>query len=170
MAVEYSEEVATAICNRIADGESLRSICSDDDMPSREAVRLWLSDAEKNEDSKYALFLGQYACARVEQAHHYAEEIIEIADDGSNDTYEDKNGNELVNHDHIARSRLRVDSRKWLASKLAPKKYGDKLAHVGGDEGDAPIKVDRIERVIVNAPAAARDTAKDASDTDGEGI
>jgi hypothetical protein len=55
-----------------------------------------------------------------------ATEILDIADDGSNDTYETDDG-EKVNQDHINRSRLRVDTRKWLMSKLAPKKYGEKV-------------------------------------------
>jgi hypothetical protein len=62
--------------------------------------------------------------ARTEAMAH---EIEQIADDGSRDTYEDAEGNVKVDHDVIARSRLRVDTRKWLMSKLQPKKYGDKL-------------------------------------------
>jgi hypothetical protein len=62
--------------------------------------------------------------------------MLEIADDGRNDTYEDENGHQHVNTDHIQRSRLRIDARKWLASKMAPKKYGDRVeqAHSGGDK------------------------------------
>ncbi len=96
-------ENAAAICERIANGESLRSICDDDKMPSKVAVLDWL-----NEDSTFAT---QYARAREEQADHYADEIIEIAD---------------VEKD-AAKARNRIDARKWKASKLKPKKYGDKL-------------------------------------------
>jgi terminase small subunit-like protein len=97
-------------------------------MPSRSTVYLWLAQNRE--------FSDQYARACEVRAHELADEIIEIADDGRNDTYEDGDGNEHVNTDVIARSRLRVDSRKWLASKLAPKRYGDKVEQVisGGDK------------------------------------
>ena len=59
------------------------------------------------------------------QAEHWAEEIIEIADDSKNDFVE-KEGHTALNSENINRSRLRVDTRKWLMARLAPKKYGDK--------------------------------------------
>ena len=58
----------------------------------------------------------------------YAEEIIEISDDGSRDTYIDEKGREVIDREVIARSQLRIDARKWYASRLAPKKYGDKVS------------------------------------------
>ncbi len=138
---DYSVELVELICNRIADGESLRDIGLDDAMPSRETMRRWLISHEE--------FRAQYALAREEQAEFYADEIIKIADDGSNDTYTDDDGNVCTNHDVIARSRLRVDARKWHASKLAPKKYGDKLA-VGGADDLPALKIESIERVIID--------------------
>ena len=116
---EFTQEIADVICERIADGESLRSICKDEDMPNKATVFKWLA-AQKE-------FSDQYARARESQAETMADEILAIADDGVNDTYLDDDGNERTNHDVIARSRLRVDARKWLASKLAPKKYGEKV-------------------------------------------
>lgn len=78
----------------------------------------------------------QYARAREAQADKFAEDIISIADDGARDTYIDENGNTRTDQDVIARSRLRVDARKWLASKMAPKKYGERteseVTHKGG--------------------------------------
>ena len=75
-----------------------------------------------------------YARAREAQADKLAEDILAIADDGRNDTYLTDNG-AATNQDVIARSRLRVDARKWLASKMAPKKYGEKvdLTHANPD-------------------------------------
>ena len=84
------------------------------------------------------------------RADYHAEQIIEIADDGTNDTYLDEQGNVKVNTDVLGRSRLRVDARKWIASKLLPKVYGDKIdATLSGPDG-GPIKYERIERVIVD--------------------
>lgn len=100
----YSTELATRICSYIADGKSLRTICRADDMPSIEAVRLWLASNQE--------FLAQYARAREESADVAAEEIIEIADN--------------PDIDPNAR-RVMIDARKWIASKLKPKRYGDRL-------------------------------------------
>jgi hypothetical protein len=137
----FTQEVAELICGRIADGESLRKICESADMPSKTTVMRWLADESQK------AFRDQYARAREAQADHLAEEILEIADDGRNDTYETDSGT-AVNQDVIARSRLRVDARKWLASKMAPKKYGDKLA-IGGADDLPAVQIEKIERVIV---------------------
>lgn len=113
---EFTPEIANEICERIADGESLREICKDAHMPSRSTVRMWKSASPE--------FSAQYAHAREEQGDVYAERVIE----------------EALTADDAAKGRLRMDALKWAASKLAPKKYGDKVALTGGDEGDAPIK------------------------------
>jgi hypothetical protein len=65
----------------------------------------------------------------------YAEEIIEISDDGSKDTYIDEKGKQVIDREVIARAQLRIDARKWYAARLAPRKYGDKLpvTHEVGD-------------------------------------
>ena len=134
---DYSPEIADLICERIADGISLREICRTEDMPSKAAVFRWLA--------AHAEFRDQYARAREAQADALADELLDIADDGDNDWMERKgeDGQSLgwrENGEAIQRSRLRVDTRKWIASKLKPKKYGDKLA-VGGDEEGSPVKV-----------------------------
>lgn len=117
-AVPYSEEVVSIICDRLAEGESLRAICSSEGMPSTTSVKRWLREKED--------FRAQYAQARESQAEHYLDEIIEIADDSSQDTEYGESGPK-ANNEWINRSKLRVDTRKWAMSKLAPKKYGDKL-------------------------------------------
>ena len=66
-----------------------------------------------------------YTRAREVQAEIMAEEIIAIADDSAGDITIDEDGREIVNHEAIQRSRLRVDARKWVAAKLLPRKYGD---------------------------------------------
>jgi hypothetical protein len=128
----YTPEVADAICERLAGGESLRTICADEGMPSAVSVGRWLADESREE------FRRQYARAREAQADYLADEILQIADDGRNDTYPTENG-AAVNHDAIQRSRLRVDARKWYAAKLAPKKYGEKMA-IGGADDLPPIR------------------------------
>jgi hypothetical protein len=127
----YTEAIAAAICARVASGESVRTICDDESMPASSSVYKWLSEHDN--------FAEQYARAREAQADYYAEQIIQIADDGANDTYLDEDGKQRTDQDVIARSRLRVDARKWYASKLAPKKYGDKIEHSGTGEGGALV-------------------------------
>ncbi len=122
---KFTQSLADKICERIAGGESLRLICADAKMPGKTTVMRWLADNGLPE------FRDQYAHAREAQADHFADEILAIADDGSNDTYTTEDGREVVNHDYIQRSRLRVDTRKWLMSKVAPKKYGDKMNVTG---------------------------------------
>ncbi len=73
------------------------------------------------------------------QADALFDEALEIADDASGDWAVDKDGKKTLDHENIQRSRLRVDTRKWAAGKLAPKRYGDKLQHTG--EGGGPIRV-----------------------------
>jgi hypothetical protein len=130
----YTEQLATQICERLACGESLRTICLDSEMPSLSIVLKWLAD------NNHPGFLEQYTRAREAQADRMAEDILQIADDGLNDTYEDEDGNKRTDQDVIARSRLRVDARKWLASKMAPKKYGEKLTQELVGAGGGPIQ------------------------------
>lgn len=124
----FSEEVSLEICTRLAAGESLRAICRDEHMPDASTVLRWLAGS----DDRYAGFREQYTRARDVQADMLVDEILEISDDGTNDWMERKNGDGeaigwQLNGEHVQRSRLRVDSRKWFASKVAPKKYGDKV-------------------------------------------
>jgi hypothetical protein len=85
----------------------------------------WLADEAKQE------FRLHYAHAREAQADLLAAEILAIADDSSGDIITDKDGNTRLDREFVARARLRVDSRKWLAGKLAPKKYGVKIKQAG---------------------------------------
>lgn len=130
---DFTDEIAIAICEELAAGKSLREICKAEGMPDRSTVFRWLA--------KYDSFRDQYARAREVQAELYADEIVDISDDGTNDWMQRQNGDNppilVPNHEHISRSKLRVDSRKWLLSKLLPKKYGDKVTQevTGADGG-----------------------------------
>ena len=139
-------ELLEAICAGISLGRSARAMCAEAGISQR-VLWAWLtSDAE---------LMTQYLRAREMCIDAYAEEIIEISDDGSRDTYTDEKGKEVIDRDVIARSQLRIDTRKWYASRLAPKKYGDKLsaAQDGSDMGK-PV-VHRVEVAFITVPAAA---------------
>ena len=132
---KYSDGLAEEICGLLAEGQSLAEICRRNDMPARATVYRWLADDDG--------FRDRYARAREAQADRFADEILEIADDATNDWVERHQGGEtirVVDHEHIQRSRLRVDARKWLMAKLAPKKYGDSVALTGGGGGPMTIR------------------------------
>lgn len=128
----YTPALAAAICAEVAGGKSMREICRAEKMPDMSTVFRWLG--------VHAEFREQYAKAREAQADYLAEELLEIADDGTNDWMTRLDGGETVNTEAIGRSRLRVDTRKWLLAKLQPKKYGDRIAQeITGKDG-GPIE------------------------------
>lgn len=131
---DYTIELASLICSKIASGEKVSDICLDDNMPAPSTVYLWLS--------KHSEFSEQYARAQADRTHAMAEEIMDISDDGRNDWMERNHGEDkawVTNGEALQRSRLRVDTRKWLMSKMAPKKYGDKVTNVHSDPDGNPI-------------------------------
>lgn len=146
----YTPEIAQQICDHLSEGLSLRSFCSHDGAPSKTTVMRWLR--------AHAEFRDQYARAREDQAEAHADEIVEIADDGTNDyvqkTNKDGSTFEAFDAEHVQRSKLRIDARKWAAAKLAPKKYGDKTEITGKDGAplippEGPIdKIDLARRLL----------------------
>jgi hypothetical protein len=119
----FSETIADAICERLALGESLRSICDDAEMPGLSTVFRWLAANPE--------FRDQYTRAREAQADTIFDEILDIADDGRNDWMLRAGAEEdcpawVQNGEAMRRSQLRIDARKWMAGKLRPKVYGDK--------------------------------------------
>ena len=136
-ATPYSEEIFQAILDRIAQGESLNKICQREDFPHQSNVYRWLAQKPELRD--------KYARAREIQADKYFNEIIAIADDSTGDYEEGEKGLQF-NSEHVQRSRLRIDARKWAASKLAPKKYGDKthIEHSGDEQKPLSINISII--------------------------
>lgn len=151
----YTQELADKICEGITLGYSVRTVCKPDEMPAISTFYRWLREHDE--------FQKQYARATEERTEAMAEDILDIADDGTNDwtTKTNKDGSEydVVNSDVIQRSRLRVDTRKWLMAKMKPKKYGDKIdVTSGGDKINDNVHLTdeelnaKISRLI-NAPA-----------------
>ncbi|NEJ71821.1 terminase small subunit protein [Rhizobium phaseoli] len=132
---KFTQALAEKICERIADRESLRSICRDEDMPAKSTVLSWLADDGK------AGFRARYALAREILADGFVDELVEIADDRSNDWIEKKNAagdttGWQENGEAIRRSQLRIATRQWVAEKLKPKKYGSKAEPEQGVTGE----------------------------------
>lgn len=151
----YTNKLADKICKMIAEGQSVRSICSKKDMISMQTFFRWRRENEE--------FREQYARACEERSYRYAEEIIEIADDATNDYMEQHDeSDELtgykLNGENIQRSRLRIDTRKWLMSKLNPKVYGDKLdMTTNGNDIGVTLSASQAEQLL-NARANSRDS------------
>ncbi|SDG34785.1 terminase small subunit protein [Pelagibacterium luteolum] len=142
---DFSEAIADAICERIANGESLRAICADDDMPAKSSVFKWLSLHET--------FADQYARAREAQADALFDDILNIADTplvGQKTKATSDGKLETTEGDMIEHRRLQVDARKWMASKLQPKKYGDKT-QLTGDAENPIVTVNKIELIALSS-------------------
>lgn len=128
----YSDEVAEKFCERISQGRSMRSVCADKDMPSRQTIGVWLKEKP---DFSY-----QYEIAVEERGVYIFEDVLRIVDGVD------------IDKDCIAKARLQMDARKWFLSKLLPKKFGDKITDGGTDNVDAtPITVN------INVKDASKD-------------
>jgi hypothetical protein len=125
----YSDELAELICKRLIEGESLRKICADEGMPDRSTVVRWLADPD------HAEFCQQYGRAREAQSDLMDDLILDVANSCTAET--------------AAADRVKIGAYQWRASKLAPKKYGDKLEHAGSialRHEDAVAILEREER------------------------
>ena len=119
---DYCAEIARTICDRLADGESLRAICVDAGMPDKATVFRWIG--------RHKAFRKQYALAREAQTDDICDQILEIAHDNSHD-YVKKIGADgkvtwVEDHEHIACCRLRINALFRIAALLAPRKYGNR--------------------------------------------
>jgi hypothetical protein len=141
----YSADVAAEICRRLSTGETLKAICREDAFPPDATVRLWaLNNVEG--------FAAQYAAARDLGLDAMADDLLEIADtpqDGVTTTDQEW-GTSEKRGDMLEHRKLRYDARKWYLSKLAPKRYGDRL------NVEATVDVS-----VGAAMAAARDRARE---------
>lgn len=130
------EDIFNFICERIENGESVKSILRDKDMPSSQTFWKWLKEDEEKSN--------QYARAKEIWADIVFDDIMLIADGTDTDVLIDENGIEQVNHNIIQRDRLRIDARKWALSKMNPKKYGDKTINENKNEHSGEITITRI--------------------------
>ena len=137
----YTQEIADEICERLADGEGLRAICREANMPNKSTVFRWLP--------LHDVFRDQYARARETQADGFVDEIIEIAD----------------NEPDPQKARVRVDVRKWVAGKMRPKVYGERLTQVHTDPDGKPINT-APTIIFTGSPSGASAPETVASPTD----
>lgn len=119
---KYTEEIAREICVQLALGRPLTKIVKDDGMPDLTTVYYWMD--------KHPEFSQRYARAREDQADTLADEIQAIADEtmlGERRVIKANGDVEITQTDMTEHRKIRIDARKWIASKLKPKKYGDRI-------------------------------------------
>lgn len=147
----FTQDKADVICERLAGGESLRTICEDEDQPDKTTVLRWLKNYEE--------FRTQYAQAREAQADALFDECLDIADNSTNDWMsrnDPENPGYALNGEHVSRARLRIDARKWMAGKLRPKKYGEKLDLNHGTQPGDPI-AEMFKQIAANGKRITED-------------
>lgn len=118
----YNEELAATVLSHLSDGKSLRTIAKIDGMPCMVTIWKWIG---RHED-----FATRYAIAKQEAADAMVEDMHAICDDPT------------LDHNH---KRIMVDTRKWIASKLKAKKYGDKVAVTDNEGGPLVISWGKAE-------------------------
>lgn len=141
---DYTIELAEEICRAIAEcTDGLQAICDrNPHFPTPQAIRGW-----KRKNSE---FNAMYVQAKQDQVDILVEEILQISDDKSHDKIIKINADgeeyEVCNTEYVNRSRLRVDTRKWMAAKLVPKIYGDRIQQeISGQDGK-PIQVEEVNK------------------------
>lgn len=127
---EEEERLFNAVIDNISNGKSLRATCRMENMPVEATFYKWMKKDQKR--------LKQYACACELRADMVFDEILEIADDSSGDERLTDNGVAL-NSEFVQRSKLKVDARKWVISKMNPKKYGDRVFNETTIHAEQPL-------------------------------
>ena len=134
--IPYTPELGEEICQRIANGASGVQICKDPDMPDWPTIARWVKQRKD--------FAEAYREARELQAQYWADSIIDIADDATNDymNRQRRDGamERVFDRESFERSRLRVQGRQWMVSRLLRQVYGDRIGVTGGD-GESPVGI-----------------------------
>lgn len=138
---KYNPDIAAIVCERTATHSvGLQRLCDMyDDLPEKSTINLWRLKHEE--------FSVQYAKAKLKQCDLLAEECLDIADESTND-WNGSGEEKKFNVDHYQRARLRIDTRKWLASKLLPKQYGERIAEQQTPANNIKDISDRVNAVI----------------------
>lgn len=147
---QQKETMFNKVIEYISNGMSLNTALKQDDVFSKTIWLELIADDDKNT---------QYTRAREERADKIFEELIDISDNVGQDLIKTPDGREIVNNAVIARDKLRVDTRKWMLSKMQPKKYGDKteVEHSGEIKGQEP----KINLVVDGKTFNLKDDSKE---------
>ena len=119
---DYTDELADEICLRVANGRSVNSIINDKDMPSKTSIYEWLNI--------HSQFTDKYELALKQRADFHFDEMLGIVDDVMAESAE------------VAKARLQIDTRKWILSRMNPRKYGDNIQEDDGNNDNVqPVQV-----------------------------
>jgi hypothetical protein len=162
----YTPELGEEICRRLAEGESLRSICNDENMPSKTTILTWAGSPNHP-------LCDQYARAREIGYQLLADEIIEIADTpklGVETKTKEDGSQETTEGDMLGHRKLQIDSRKWMLSKMLPKIYGDKITQEHkvslSDEFETYIRsLNKVQPKVIDGSVAVESGAMVAVST-----
>ncbi len=138
-AVEMTDDLFFLVCERIAQGEFLNAICAEEGMPSQSQMYRYLHKNEKARDTYYD--------ARENQQEAWADEILAISYDTSQDFSVDDRGRRVSHNDVVQRARLKTDNLKWLMARMAPKRFGEKNQTEISGSGGAPVAMTIITGV-----------------------
>lgn len=142
---KLTEKIVDILCCKIAEGKSIRQAVIDMPEITKTSIFNWLMLGNKKDCLPiFKYLLDQYTLARRVQAEGFIDEIMEIADNGKNDwmeTEDPNNGGYRYNGEAVGRSRLRVDTRKWVACKVLPKVYGDKIDLENNIKIELPVPI-----------------------------
>ena len=124
--MESKKDMFLSIIEQIEGGKSVKSILDQDGYPSRSSFYNWLNENPER--------IELYKAATEIRADGVFDDMLEIADDRSKDTFLDAQGNRQQNMTAVNRSRLQLDTRKWVLGRMNPKKYSEKLDITSGGE------------------------------------
>lgn len=132
----YTQELADKICEELALGKSIRTVCEPEGMPAVKTIFNWFRT--------YPEFLQQYTRAKEESADALAEDTLYIADTqqiGQTRTLKADGTVEVKEEDMLGHRKLQIETRKWLMAKMKPKKYGEKLDVTSGGDKIVPVPI-----------------------------
>lgn len=162
----YTPELGDLVCEALAKSGSLRAVCREDWAPDRSTVMRWVVDDIDG-------FAAKYARAKSLGIDEFVEETLEIADDGSNDWMKSNKPDAegyVLNGEHVQRSKVRIETRRWLAERMEPKKYGARAGlDLTSSDGtmtpvDSAARAARVAQLMALAQKRASAEADDTSD------
>lgn len=138
---KYTKALALKICRKIAEGVPLTKVVKEDWCPGYSTIMDWRCPSSGQYNKQFS---EMYDRSRDDQADFLIDEMLEIADNNSDDTIIDpRTGNMRCDYEWVQRSRLRVDTRKFVAAKMKPRTYGDTamIKHTADNEKGNSIKL-----------------------------
>ncbi len=143
----YTPALAEEILRRVAAGEPLLQICRTEGIPDRDTILRWTDPENTHTACPDPEFGGKYARAKLAGFEAMSEQMLEIAADGRNDWMEREGGGQQLDYEHVARSKLRVETLKWTLAKRMPHVFGDRIIQEHTGPGGGPLQIQVMEAI-----------------------